>query len=119
MTETQTDKPRTIEQVQFVPSLRWEEVEAMWRQAVADGGYTMTYAERAREVLTCVGTAAHDRLTATQQEHLKFIGELLILWEGALMLMESAAEEKDRIIEARGQLLGFAQAKITELQTAR
>lgn len=85
--EANDTKPRTVEQVRFEPDLPWERAAEMYQQCVADGGHTMSYAERAREVLRCVATAADASLSVSQHEHLEAIGRLLVVWEGVIHLL--------------------------------
>jgi hypothetical protein len=117
MTIAPNATPRTPEQVRFEPDLPWEKQDAMYRQCVADGGLTMGYGERAREVLRCSGTAADGRLTESQQEHLEAIGRLLIVWEGSLHLLEERAARIEDEHAARGALLDVAGAEIARLRS--
>lgn len=106
-TVTVDDKPRSIEQVRFVSGLPWEDVQAIYRQAVADGGYTMSYGSRAKEVLACAATSLDGRWTAGAIADLRFIGTLLVLWEGSLMLTEDhIADLARQLQEARFDLAG-------------
>ena len=73
---------RTADQVRFTPHLPWEAQDKMYRQAVSDGGLTMSYGTRAREVLACIATAVHDRIDESTHQKLAAIGDLLIVWEG-------------------------------------
>jgi hypothetical protein len=100
--------PRTVDQVRFERDLPWEAVAMMYRQSVADSGLTMSYAERAREVLRCIATASAAVLNEWDRENLEAIGRLLIVWEGSLMLLEEASDESQNIIAARGALLDVA-----------
>jgi hypothetical protein len=111
--------PRTVEQVRFEPDLSWESVAAMYRQSVADGGHTMSYAERAREVLRCIATAADRQLGESQSEHLEAIGRLLVVWEGSIMLLEARAERIEAEHAARGELLDIAATRLKEAAATR
>lgn len=108
--------PRTVEQVSFDVGLNHEQIAAMYRQSVADGGLTMSYAERAKGVLSDVITAADSVLDDATREKLKHIGVLLVIWEGSIMLMEDRISRLETQSHARGELLKFARSKIEELQ---
>lgn len=115
-TEQVANTPRTPEQVRFTPDLPWEQQVAMYRQSLADGGLTMTYSARAREVLACAATAADGRLDPWALVQLEAIGRLLVIWEGSLVLLEERLERIDGEHAARGELLDVAGAEIRRLR---